>query len=131
MMIKCLFVTSAYSRAHQVQYAAALAMDPEFGILDRLSSLPPDFMTSNPWMFKAKKGSDPDTPTIREVLTGPYHEEFLEAMSLKISELEAHKTWTVVKRQDVPAIVFWNKGQTRARNEGLGCGTSRTSGNRQ
>ena len=77
-------------------------MDPEFGILDGLSSLPPDFMASNPWMFKAKKGSDPDTPTIREVLTGPYHDEFLEAMSLEISELEAHKTWTVIKKQDVP-----------------------------
>jgi hypothetical protein len=102
LLIKCLFVTSAYSRAHHAQYAAALAMDPEFGILDGLSSLPPDFMTSNPWMFKAKKGSDPDTPTIREALTGPYHDEFLEAMSLEISELEAHKTWTVIKKQDVP-----------------------------
>ena len=79
-------------------------MDPEFGILDGLSSLPPDFMTSNPWMFKAKKGNDPDTPTIWEAITGPYHDEFLEAMSLEISELEAHHTWTVVKRHEVPTI---------------------------
>ena len=80
-------------------------MDPEYESLDGISSFPPDFMTSNQWMFKFRKGSRPDTPTIREALTGPYHDEFLKAMLLEISELEAHKTCTVVKRQDVSTTV--------------------------
>ena len=77
-------------------------MDPEYESSDGINSLPPDFMMSNPWMFKFRKGSEPDTPPIKEALIGPYHDEFLKAMLLEISELEAHKTWTVVKRQDVP-----------------------------
>ena len=67
-----------------MNYATALAMDPEFGILDGLSSLPPDALTRNPYMFKAKKTSDPDTPSIKEALTGPFRDEFLEGMALEI-----------------------------------------------
>ena len=55
-------------------------------------------------MFEAKKGNDPDTPNICEALTGPYHDEFLEAMSIEIDELEAHGTWTVVNITDVKPL---------------------------
>ena len=101
-LVKYICIFSAARAVHDVHYTTALAMDPVFGVLDGLSSLPPDYLTSHPWMLKSKKGKDPDTPTIREALTGPYHDEFLKAMSLEIDELEAHGTWTVVKKSEVP-----------------------------
>jgi hypothetical protein len=82
-------------------YATTLTLDPVFGILDGTSTMPPYFLTRNPWMFKAKKGSDPNTPTIKEALTGPYRNEFLDAMTVEIDELEAHGTWTVMKIADI------------------------------
>ena len=39
-------------------------------------------------MFKAKKGTDPDTPGMMEALSGPHHDEFMKAMKNEISELE-------------------------------------------
>ena len=100
-LVTCLSFHSIANDMHQVNCAVALAMDPNFGILDGLSSLPPDFLTRHPNMFKSKKGSDPDTPTMKEALTGPCHDEFLEAMSQEIDELEAHQTWTVVEKSSV------------------------------
>ena len=90
-----------------MNYTTALAMDPEFGILDDFSALSPDILTRNPYMFKAKPGNDPDTPTIKEALTGPHHDDFLAGMSLEIEELAGHDTWTVMKRADI-------KNSTRA-----------------
>ena len=54
-------------------------------------------------MFKAKKANDPDTPTIKEALAGPHHDEFLDAMTNKIHELEVHSILTVVKKTDIPS----------------------------
>jgi hypothetical protein len=54
-------------------------------------------------MFKSKKGHDPDIPTIREALTDPYHNEFIEAMSIEIDELESHGTWTITNRSNIPS----------------------------
>ena len=64
-LIKCICIFSAQRSLHDINYYVALAMDPEFGVLDGLSSLPSDFMTFHPWMLKSKKGTYPDTPTIR------------------------------------------------------------------
>jgi Reverse transcriptase (RNA-dependent DNA polymerase) len=105
-LVKCISLLSL-SQNHvsnnyfDVNYATALALDPVFGILDGTSTMPPDFLTRNPWMFKAKRSSDPDTPTIKEALTGPYRHEFLDAMTVEIDELEAHGTWTVMKIADI------------------------------
>ena len=104
-LIKCICLFSAHRSICDVHYATALAMDPEFGVLDGLSALPPDFMTSHPWMLKSKKGKDPYTSTIKEALTGPYRSEFLDAMSIEIRELEAHDTWTIIKRSELPQVV--------------------------
>ena len=84
-----------------MHHATALAMDPEFGILDGSSSLPPDFLNRNPTLFKAKAVADPDTPNIKEALTGPFREEFIEGMGLEIQEIKDHVTWTVMKRSDI------------------------------
>ena len=84
-------------------------MDHDFGILDGLSDLSPDFLNRNPWMLKSKKCSDPDTPTMREALSWPYQEQFLDAMETEIVELEDHDKWEVMKRSD---ITWWNHRNT-------------------
>jgi hypothetical protein len=89
---------------HETNYFTALAMDHDFGILDGFCDLSPDFLNRNPWMFKSKKHSDPDTPTMREALTGPHREAFLDAMATEIDELEEHGTWDVINRTDIKPI---------------------------
>jgi hypothetical protein len=96
-LVTCLCLFSSHHQVYNVNYATALALDPNYGVLDGFSSLPPDFLTSNPWMFKAKMPHDPDTPNICEALAGPYHDAFLDAMMVEIDELEVHGTWTVQK----------------------------------
>ncbi len=103
MLLKCMCSHHMNSKYYAMNYTSALSMDPVFGVLDELATQPPDFLVTNPWMFKAKKGSDPDSPTIKQALSGPYHGEFLEAMLVKIQELEALGTWTVSKRSEVPS----------------------------
>ena len=72
-----------------LNYHVALALDPEFGVLDQFTSLSPDFMIRHPGAFKAQtKGNDPDTPNIVQALSGPHREEFLEAMKIELEELE-------------------------------------------
>ena len=105
-LIRCLCCFSAANRVHDIHYATALALDPEYGILDGLSSQSPDFLTANPWMFKAKKGRDPDTPSIREALGGSHRREFIEGMAVEIQELESHGTWTVMKKSEIEPITL-------------------------
>ena len=80
--------------SHDLNCHVALALDPEFGALDQFTSLSPDFMIRHPGAFKAQtKGNDPDIPNIVHALSGPHHEEFLEAMKIELEELEGHQTW--------------------------------------
>ena len=55
-------------------------------------------------MFKAKSKSDPDTPNIREAMTAPYREEFLEGMAIEINELIAHNTWEIIECSKIPKV---------------------------
>jgi hypothetical protein len=55
----------------------------------------------NPYMFKSKTTSDPDTPIIKEALIGPYRDELLDGMTLEITELEGHITWTIMRRDEI------------------------------
>jgi hypothetical protein len=103
-IVTCLLATQANSRIYDVNYLAALAMDPHFGILDQFSDLPPDTLTRHPFMFKSKATSDPDTPTFREAMFGPHREEFLDKMLQEIQELEEHGTWDVMKKSDIQPI---------------------------
>jgi len=100
-LITCLCYFHAVRTIHDVNYLTALAMDPEFGVLDMFSSLPPDILTRHPFMFKANKTADPDTPGIKEALTGEFRDDFVEGMGKEIEELEGHGTWTVIKREDI------------------------------
>jgi hypothetical protein len=54
-----------------------------------------------PAALKASK-KDPDSPSFQEAMTGPYREQFLEAMRVEVSELESHKCWDVVAATVVP-----------------------------
>jgi hypothetical protein len=54
-----------------------------------------------PAALKASK-KDPDSPSFQEAMTGPYRDEFLEAMRTEVRELESHKCWDVVAATDVP-----------------------------
>jgi hypothetical protein len=55
-----------------------------------------------PSALKATAKKDPDSPSFQEAMTGPYREEFLEAMHTEIHELESHNCWDVVSATDVP-----------------------------
>ena len=54
-------------------------------------------------MFKAKKGSDPDTPSMMEALSGEHRDAFMEAMKNEMLELEHHGTWKVIRRDSLPS----------------------------
>ena len=99
-LIQCLCLWHSVRQVHDMNYIAALALDPEYGVLDNFNNLSPDILTRNPWMFKSTK-KDPDTPGIREALTGEYKEDFLQGMVQEIEELEKHKTWELMKRSDI------------------------------
>ena len=93
---------SSPQAAYDVNYHVALALDPEFGILDQLTDLSPDFMNRHPSAFKSStKKNDPDSPNIVQALSGQYRDKFLEAMKLEIDELEGHNTWEVMWRSDI------------------------------
>ena len=80
------------SKQFNVNYLYAHAIDPTYGFIPDPGVFPPDFFTSNPNMFKAKKkGSDPDLPSVMEALSGPHRDDFLHAMQQAITELECHK----------------------------------------
>ena len=59
-------------------------MDHDFGILDQVDTLPPGFFLRNPCMFKSKTHHDPDTPSIREALSGQHREDFIDCMRQEI-----------------------------------------------
>jgi hypothetical protein len=54
-----------------------------------------------PSALKASK-ADPDSPSFQEAMTGPYREEFLEAMRTEVNELESHQCWDVIDASTVP-----------------------------
>ena len=52
--------------------------------------------------FKAKASRDPDLPSLKESLTGPYAKEFWEAMDKEIDSIEKMGTWEVIDRSSLP-----------------------------
>ena len=96
-------VQAAVPTAHFLNFQA-LGMDPYTGISEPLH---PGLLQSpfalESMAFKAKKVTkDPDLPTTREALAGPYAEDFWRAMDKEIESLESKGTWEVVDRSSVP-----------------------------
>ena len=59
--------------------------------------------TQSQLALKAKASPDPDMPSLRESLTGPYAEEHWKAMDKEIASLESKKTYDVVPRSSIPS----------------------------
>ena len=83
--------------------AYTMAIDPSSGIVTDTNVLEPDFLLKNPGIFKAGK-KDADSSGIMEALSGPYRDDFLQAMINEFKELENHGTWAVIKRADIPNV---------------------------
>ena len=96
-------VLPTHGSTFNANFAYAMAVDPYSGIVTDTNVLGPDFLLRNPNLFKAGK-KDADSPGIMEALSGPYREEFLQGMKNEIQELEAHGTWTIMKRADIPKV---------------------------
>ena len=79
---------------YDYRYIHALMLDRAHGTLE--GAIPND-----PFLFKANL-HDPDNISIGEELSGPYREQFLEAMKKEVHELEGHKTWKVMERSSLP-----------------------------
>ena len=102
--VKTLFATvvqnlvSSKESNYDFNYLYALLLDPDLGLMDnmdhQLSSIVPKLLKT--------KGNDPDLPNFQQAMSGPYKQEFLDAMQFEIKELELHKTWQVVKLRTVP-----------------------------
>ena len=107
-----------------LRYAVALFTDTCYGTLEAfpptLILLPAALQSFNSDAvagLKAKKGSDPNSPTFKQALAGLHAEEFDKAMQEEIKQLEQHKTWEVIRREDAPkganilpgTWVFWIK----------------------
>ena len=97
---------------YNANYIAALALDPTYGILQNINDVPPDFLNRNPWIFKSKAKKGPDTPGIREAITGEFRDEFIQGMANETAELESHDTWEVIKRSDIKPIIKADGAET-------------------
>ena len=101
---------------HHLQYQA-LGVDPfsvthDFyhpGILQSpyaltLMANPLSHLEAQMTAFQAKKpkAQDPDLPSLRESLTGPYAKEFWDAMDKEIDSIEKMGTWEVMDRSSLP-----------------------------
>ena len=71
-------------------------------ILDTQESFSPGLLQS-PLALKAKVSNDPDLPSLRDSLTGPFSENFWSAMDDEIGSLESKGTWKVVDRSSMPS----------------------------
>ena len=78
--------------------------DTYTGIQESLhpATLQSPFYLANPMALKAKATKDPDLPSLKESLSGPYAEQFWQAMDKEIESLESKGTWDVVDRSTVP-----------------------------
>ena len=76
-----------------------MALDPAFGLIEHLE---PTILIRNPQTLKVRATKDPDTPNLRDAMSGPHKTEFLEAMVKEIKDLEEHGTWEVIMRNEIP-----------------------------
>ena len=88
--------------AYHLQFQS-MGMDPYTGTQDFLHpAVLQSPLALQAMALKAKKSKDPDIPSTREALSGPYAEDFWKAMDDEIGSLEAKGTWKVVDRSTVP-----------------------------
>ena len=94
--LACTFGMSPMS-AHMMQHQV-LGYNPVSGTQEAFHPA----ILQSPLVLKAQTRKDPDLPTLKESLMGPYAEQFWKAMDKEIASLEGKGTWTVVDRSSVP-----------------------------
>ena len=80
-MMDAMFDTATPQSMHMLQ-ANLLGCDAN-GFQEELHP----WSCQSPWALKSKASRDPDLPTIREALSGPYAEYFWKAMDKEITGL--------------------------------------------
>jgi hypothetical protein len=98
--------------------ANALGLDTSTGLQEDLY---PGQLQSP--MVLQGRAKDPDLPTTREALTGPYAEQFWESMDKEIVSLEAKDAWEIVDRSSLPPGMEVVPGTWAHRVKRLPCGT--------
>jgi hypothetical protein len=86
-------------QAYDSRYLLNLLLDNDFGLYENLG---PTTLMLAPQAMKASATHDPDTPRLHEAMRGDNRDEFLSAMGEEIAALEAHGTWTIVKKETMP-----------------------------
>jgi hypothetical protein len=97
-MVGALLLTQG--QAYDNRYLLNLLLDHDFGLYENLS---PNSLMMAPHAMKASTTHDPDTPRLHEAMRGEHRDEFLAAMGKEIAELESHGTWTIVRKESMPA----------------------------
>ena len=89
--------------AYHLQFQS-MGMNPYTGIQDYLHpAVLQSPLALQAMALKAKKSKDPDIPSTREALSGPYAEDFWKAMDDEIISLEEKGTWKIVDRSSIPS----------------------------
>jgi hypothetical protein len=83
-------------QSYDSRYLLNLLLDNDYGLYENLA---PNSLMMAPHAMKESATHDPDTPRLHEAMRGENRDEFLVAMSEEIAALEAHGTWTVVKKE--------------------------------
>jgi hypothetical protein len=96
-MVGALLLTQG--QAYDNRYLLNLLLDNDFGVYENLA---PTALLQAPHAMKASPVHDPDTPRLHEAMRGDHRDEFLAAMGEEIAALEAHKTWTIVRKETMP-----------------------------
>jgi hypothetical protein len=122
-MISALMLTSG--QAYDNRYLLNLLLDRDFGLYENLGA---DTLMRHPQAMKASSTHDPDSPRLHEAMRGEHREEFLMAMGKEIQELEAHGTWSVVKKTSLPrgANLLLQRGRLKSNDFQMAeCGSIR------
>ena len=78
-----------------MNYAYALLLDPEFGILDGM-------VPHHPLYKAAASKVDPDTPDMATAMGGEHRADYLKAMHDEILQLEKLEAWDIVAQSELP-----------------------------
>jgi hypothetical protein len=97
-MVGALLVTQG--QAYVNCYLLNLLLDHDFGLYKNLS---PTSLMRAPHAMKASSTHDPNSPRLHEAMRSKDGDELLFAMGKEIGELESHGTWTIVRKETMPA----------------------------
>jgi Reverse transcriptase (RNA-dependent DNA polymerase) len=99
MFAAAMLGSSSFSpQSHHMLTQQAVGFDVANGFQEDIHP----WTTQTPWALKAKASKDPDLPSVREALSGPYADDFWKAMEKEINTLESMETWEVVPRASMP-----------------------------